>query len=475
MVLQGGWEMSGRNSLLVGVLMGWIAVFVVGCAQPNQPPTVRITEPQEGVLLGSEVAFRAEASDPDGEIRSYRWDFGDGTPSEEAAPTHRYERSGEYRVTLTVTDDRGETAQDGITIRVQVGPKAIATVRQALATEPIVLQYLSGEAPLTVAFDGTRSRPEPGTQIVSYEWDFGDGTSGEGPTPVHTYTDAGEYEAVLTVTDDRGRADTTTVTVKVVSYEATQETLELDGLSVQVALYDKQEAPFASGLSLVFRYVVEAPRRLTEGEIRQLLETLIERAKQRPRLTRITLYLFDRVRKNFMIPRDYAHYLGNAVWDGTLPEEERLALSISLAYLQRAGLEVLGYEIRETLLLPDDPVCGPACGEFRLGFAEMYLQDEPICEELLQNTLQEIASWRLLSSYEGFVANVYSRDVRRPLAWMLGRRAQLQDELAWEDFPQGLLVPWADEPTQPEWHIRDETVRIAWDPAQVPPCPAQSP
>ncbi len=469
--------MIGRNALWTGILIGLVGIFVAGCAQPNQPPTVRITEPQEGVLLGSEVSFRAQASDPDGEVKSYRWDFGDGNISEEPAPTHRYERTGEYRVTLTVTDDRGETAQDGITVKVQVGPKAIATVRQAHASEAIVLQYLSGEAPLTVAFDGTRSRPEPGTQIVSYEWDFGDGTRGEGPTPIHTYVEAGEYEAVLTVTDDRGRTASTTVTVKVVSYEATQETLELDGVEVRVALYDKQEAPFASGLSLVFRYVVEAPRKLTEEEIRQVLEALIERAKKRPRLTRITVYLFDRVRKNFMIPRDYAHYLGNAVWDGTAPEEEQLVFSPSRAYLQGDGLEVLGYEIRETLLTPDDPECGELCGAFRLGFAALYIQDEPLCEELLENTLREVAAWRLLSSYEGFVANVYSRDVRRPLGWMLGRRAQLQDELAWEDLPQGLLVPWAepDEQAQPTWQMQGETVRIAWDPAQVPPCPPQSP
>lgn len=465
--------------------MGLIAVFVVGCSQPNRPPTVTITEPQEGVLLGSEVTFRAEASDPDGEVQRYRWDFGDGHTGEGPAPTHRYERSGEYRVTLTVTDDRGETAQDGITLRVQVGPKAIATVRQAHATETIVLQYLSGEAPLTVAFDGTRSRPEPGTQIVSYEWDFGDGTRGKGPTPVHTYTRAGEYEAVLTVTDDQGRTDKTTVTVKVVSYEATQETLELDDLTVKVSLYQKTEAPFASGLSLVFRYIVEAPRRLTEEEIRQLLERLVERAKDRPRLTRITLYLFDRVRKNFMIPRDYAHYLGNAVWDGTAPEDEQFTFSPSPAYLKGGGLEVLGYEIRETFLSPGDPECGAVCGEFRLGFAELYLQDEPLCEGLLRSTLEEIASWRLLSSYEGFVANVYSRDVRRPLAWMLGRRAQLQGELSWEDLPQGLLVPWAEAEAEAEaeiassdpdseWPIQGEEIRIAWDPAQVEDCP-QSP
>jgi len=40
---------------------------------------------------------------------SYQWDFGDGKTSNEPAPAHVYRGSGDYTVTLTVTDDRGNT------------------------------------------------------------------------------------------------------------------------------------------------------------------------------------------------------------------------------------------------------------------------------------------------------------------------------------------------------------------------------
>jgi PKD repeat protein len=49
--------------------------------------------------------------------------------------------------------------------------------------------------------------------IVSYDWDFNDGTSGSGATPSHTYGAAGSYNVILTVTDDDGASDSTSLTV----------------------------------------------------------------------------------------------------------------------------------------------------------------------------------------------------------------------------------------------------------------------
>ena len=71
-------------------------------------------------------------------------------------------------------------------------------------TEPAVR---SGPAPLEVAFETTGST-DPDGSIASYEWDFGDGTSGTGSEPTHSYTVGGRYFPTLTVTDDDGASST---------------------------------------------------------------------------------------------------------------------------------------------------------------------------------------------------------------------------------------------------------------------------
>ena len=71
----------------------------------------------------------------------------------------------------------------------------------------------SGSAPLTVNFDGSASS-DPDNDPLTYEWDFGDGSmNGSGATTAHTYQDAGNYTATLTVRDDRGGEDSTTIPI----------------------------------------------------------------------------------------------------------------------------------------------------------------------------------------------------------------------------------------------------------------------
>jgi PKD repeat protein len=67
----------------------------------------------------------------------------------------------------------------------------------------------SGFIPLDVDFDASGSYDPDGGAITQYEWDWdGDGTydfdSGNDPTVQHTYSDAGNYPAVVRVTDDEG-------------------------------------------------------------------------------------------------------------------------------------------------------------------------------------------------------------------------------------------------------------------------------
>ena len=82
--------------------------------------------------------------------------------------------------------------------------------------------------------DGTGSSDPDGT-IVSYEWDFGDGSTDSGATVSHSYEDLGPYTAALTVTDNEGRTATTSVQVTITNpppvhlHDLTPKPLDIDG------------------------------------------------------------------------------------------------------------------------------------------------------------------------------------------------------------------------------------------------------
>jgi len=96
----------------------------------------------------------------------------------------------------------------------------------------------SGAVPLEVDFDGGVSW-DPDGEIVSYDWDFGDGNTNSGETVSHTYISEGTYVVTLTVTDDEGAADSNTVFVTVNPVPLPSDT-DGDGLTDEdeATLYD---------------------------------------------------------------------------------------------------------------------------------------------------------------------------------------------------------------------------------------------
>ena len=82
----------------------------------------------------------------------------------------------------------------------------------------------SGAAPLSVAFDASASYDSDGT-ISTYQWAFGDGTTGNHETATHTYSTAGTRSVTLTVTDNGGAQGRDSHTIVVTS--ASQQPIQI--------------------------------------------------------------------------------------------------------------------------------------------------------------------------------------------------------------------------------------------------------
>ena len=159
----------------------------------NLPPTPVITSDVIRGVAPLTVQFGSERSTDDGVIVSRQWDFGDGGTSEEISPKHTFESTGDFTVTLTLTDDAGLQASRSVIISVTDAPVAV------IAADPPVAE----SAPAVISFDGSGSF-DPDGEIVQYEWEFGDGSREFLQTVTHVFATSGTYRVRLTVTDDKG-------------------------------------------------------------------------------------------------------------------------------------------------------------------------------------------------------------------------------------------------------------------------------
>lgn len=96
----------------------------------------------------------------------------------------------------------------------------------------------TGNVAVPVHFDGSASYDSDGGDIVSFQWDFGDGMTGDGETAEHTYAAAGDFTVSLTVIDDEGVSSSNSTTASISA--DTVLDLDIDGLKIsRTARVDK--------------------------------------------------------------------------------------------------------------------------------------------------------------------------------------------------------------------------------------------
>jgi len=166
-------------------------------------PIARFSYDPGEPFTGQQITFDATTSeDSDGSIQSYAWDFGDGSMASGVIVTHTYNNGGMYNVKLTVTDNEGNT--DSKTKEIEVNVIGLVASFMYTPLAPLIDQ--------PVKFDASSS--EPSTEIISYDWNFGDNSTASGKIVNHTYSSAGTYTVTLTVTNTTGKKDSTAKEIK---------------------------------------------------------------------------------------------------------------------------------------------------------------------------------------------------------------------------------------------------------------------
>ena len=168
--VSGGMTVKGVKSVkLIRIAEPPVADFTATPTTGTVPLTVQFTDVSTGAA-------------------SWSWAFGDGATSTSQNPSHMYTAAGTYIATLTVTNPGGSSSKQ-LQITVTVQPP----VANFTATPT------TGKVPLAVQFT------DASTGATSWSWVFGDGTpTSTDQSPLHTYTEAGDYTAILTVTNDAG-------------------------------------------------------------------------------------------------------------------------------------------------------------------------------------------------------------------------------------------------------------------------------
>ena len=175
-------------------------------------------------VAGNEMSFDASASTAAGGVARYDWQFNDGAfgpgePVETTTPAvaHKFPTKGPFVVALTVF------AKDGTSI----GTAKVVATGQQPPSPAFTVTTPTPTAGQAVSFSGSGSSA-PGGSIAGYQWNFGDGSSGTGSAPSHTYATPGTFTVTLTVKDSFGQ--TAAVSHQVVVDESPTASFSLNPL-----------------------------------------------------------------------------------------------------------------------------------------------------------------------------------------------------------------------------------------------------
>lgn len=178
-------------------LLGLLCLIIIWSCKPKKP-IANYTMSNNPCQAPCQVSFTSTSN---GDINHYKWNFGDNTAeSNEASVSHLYERPGTYNVSLQVTGPGGSDIKRDTVRIVKDMTLPIASFR---------VENNNCHAACEIKFIDQSSNG------ISYFWEFGDGESSSEQNPTHTYCESGSFSVKLTIQDNQGRKDNTTMDVTI--------------------------------------------------------------------------------------------------------------------------------------------------------------------------------------------------------------------------------------------------------------------
>lgn len=150
------------------------------------PPTVGFSATPTQICVGQQVCFTDLSVAGSGAITTWQWDFGDGTGGTQQNPCHVYNVTGNFPVSLVITDVNGCT--DFIT---NLGYITVSNLPQAnFSFSPLAV--CNATTPINFIWSGAGA--------VTHSWNFGNGATSTAASPTYTYPANGTYTVTHIVT-----------------------------------------------------------------------------------------------------------------------------------------------------------------------------------------------------------------------------------------------------------------------------------
>lgn len=183
-------EISGIDSCYDTLLVADL-IHIMGVGQSADFSYAPIS-----VCDNQNFGFQFTDESPAGEVSSWSWDFGDLGTSNDMSPAHHYQDwTGQDLVTLTITDMDGCSSEITRLVTEPPAPEAEIIVSASVACQGEVVQFAA--------------LPSDPSQIQSYWWNFGDGTTSAVQNPEHAYSHNDTFDVFVMTTSISGCVDTT--------------------------------------------------------------------------------------------------------------------------------------------------------------------------------------------------------------------------------------------------------------------------